>query len=233
MQARSIVLTCLILESALASRVAHAQEAAPVNPVDPLLAEAIQWYTGVAGTVDDERAADLLLQAVEDEDPISVMWLARVHSTGRMGFEQDTARARTLAAGVIDEVRAFAGQGLVEAQFLMGTAYAESLGVEQNALEAMTWYLRAATSKHVLAQHNLGNVYFQGAGVEQSDSLAVIWWRQAAEQGDAIPALRLGTMYEEGRGVAADLDEARRWYEEAASRGNADAAEALARMGAR
>lgn len=201
--------------------------------LDPRLAESIEWYTGVAGTVDNERAAALLREAVADQDPLSVMWLARVLSRGRMGFDEDPERARALAASVVDRVRAIADLGLAEAQFLMGTAHAEALGVEKNSLEAVVWYLRAAVSKHVLAQHNLGNVYFDGEGVEQSDSLAVIWWRQAAEQGDAIPALRLGMMYEEGRGVTADLDEARHWYEESAARGNADAAAALERFGAR
>jgi TPR repeat protein len=222
----------IVLASVAVAVLAHPGDAA-AQELDPRLAESIEWYTGVAGTVDNERAADLLRQAVADEDPISVMWLARVHSRGRMGFEEDPERARALAAGVIDQVRAVADSGLAEAQFLMGTAHAEALGVEKNPLEAVVWYLRAAVSKHVLAQHNLGNVYFEGEGVEQSDSLAVIWWLEAARQGDAIPALRLGMMYEEGRGVPANRDEARRWYRESAVRGNADAAAALERLQAR
>lgn len=201
--------------------------------VDPRLAESIEWYTGVAGTVDNERAAELLRQAVADEDPVSIMWLARVHSTGRMGFEHDRDRALALSSGVIDQVRALADQDLAEAQFLIGTAFAEALGVEQDPVEAVAWYRRAALQGHVLAQHNLGNVYFSGTGVEQSDSLAVVWWRLAAQRGDAIPALRIGMMYEDGRGVEADLGEARRWYQESAARGNADATAALERLDAR
>jgi TPR repeat protein len=159
------------------------------------------------------------------------MWLARVYSRGRMGFEEDPEHARALADVVVERVRGLADDGVAEAQFLMGTAYAEALGRELDASEAVVWYERAAAQGHVLAQHNLGNVHFSGDGVPQNDSLAVVWWLQAAEQGDAIPALRLGMMYEEGRGVAADLDAARRWYGEAAVRGNAAALEALARMG--
>jgi TPR repeat protein len=227
MTVRSIVL------AGLAALGLGQPQRAAAQDIDPRLAESIEWYTGVAGTVDDERAADLLRQAVADEDPVSVMWLARVHSTGRMGFEEDPDHARALANGVIEQVRALADQDLTEAEFLMGTAYAEGLGVELDPVEAVAWYRKAASDGHVLAQHNLGNVHFAGTGVEQSDSLAVAWWLQAAQQGDAIPALRLGMMYEEGRGVAADLDEARRWYQESAARGNAAAAAALDRLATR
>ena len=56
---------------------------APAEP-HPALLEAVDWYTGVAGTVDEARAR---------EGPLALMWLARAHSTGRMGY------ARAAAAG--------------------------------------------------------------------------------------------------------------------------------------
>ncbi len=204
---------------------------AAAQALDPKLDESIQLYTGVAGRVDNERAAELLLEAIEDEDPISVMWLARVYSTGRMGFDEDPEQARAIASSVIQRIGELAGAGEPEAVFLMGTAYAEGLGVDTDPEEAVVWYRRAGDLGNVLAQHNMGNVYAAGTGVPQSDSLAVEWWLKAAEQGDAIPQLRLGTMYEEGRGVDADLDEAIRWYRASAARGNTAAQEALDRLG--
>ena len=79
------------------------------NPAlpDSTLLLAVDWYTGVAGSVDDEEARTLLEESAADGDPISTMWIARVHSRGRMGFPQDTARAQEVAAGVIDP----AGEG--------------------------------------------------------------------------------------------------------------------------
>ena len=201
--------------------------------VDPDLAESIGWYTGVGGEVSNERAKMLLERAAEDGDPLSVMWIARVHSRGRMGFAEDSARAREMAAGVIAQVERLAGRGIAEANFLMGTAYAEGLGKPVDAVEAVRWYRRAAEMGHVLAQHNMGNVYAEGLGVEPNDSLAVVWWSRAAEQGDAIPQFRLGTMYEEGRGVERDLAAARRWYEESARRGEPRARAALERLDGR
>ena len=107
--------------------IAAACVAAPQEP-DPTLLEAVDWYTGVAGEVDDARARELLEEAVAGEGPLAVMWLARVHSTGRMGFPRDEERARELAESVIRDVQRAAESGVLEAVFLMGTAYDEGLG---------------------------------------------------------------------------------------------------------
>ncbi len=100
---------------------------APGEP-HPALVEAIDHYTGVAGTVDDGRARELLEQAAATRDPLAVMWMARVHSTGRMGYPRDEERAREIAGGVIRKVQRAAESGVIEAVFLMGTAYDEGLG---------------------------------------------------------------------------------------------------------
>lgn len=198
----------------------------------PGLLEAIDHYTGVSGRVDDARARRLLEELVVDgNDVLARMWLARVHSRGRMTFERDEARARALAGEVIDHVRTLAGRGDVEATFLMGTAYDEGLGVDVDYDEALRWYRRAAHQGHVLAVHNVGNVYRDGRGVEVDHARAAMWWLRAARAGDVIPALRLGEAYEAGRGVPRSIEDARFWYERASAAGNAQAAEALERLG--
>jgi TPR repeat protein len=198
---------------------------------DARLLEAIDHYTGVAGTVDDARAHALLLEVAADPvDALAHMWMARVYSTGRMGFERDVERARTISREVIDEIRGLAEAGDVEAIFLMGTAYDEALGVDTDFPEARLWYGRAAALGHILAAHNVGNMYRDGRGVEVDHEAAVEWWLRAAGAGDVIPALRLGEAYEAGRGVMQSLDSARLWYGKAAAAGNAAAAEALTRL---
>ena len=198
---------------------------------DPRLLEAIEWYLGTTGRVDDDRARELLSAAAEDpDDTLAVMWLARVHSTGRMGFEADPPRARAIATGVIDGVQALAVDGDVEAQFLMGTAYDEGLGKEVDHAEALRWYRRAAFRGHVLAAHNVGNVYRDGRGVEADMSTAVMWWLRAARAGDVIPQLRLGEAFEAGNGVPRSIDTATEWYRRAAAAGNQAARQALARL---
>lgn len=203
--------------------------ATPQDP-DPTLIEAIDWYTGVAGAVDDDRARDLLEEAVAGGDPLAVMWLARVHSTGRMGFPRDEERARDLAASVIRDVQRAAESGVLEAVFLMGTAYDEGLGKPVDPVMAASWHRRAAERGHVLGAHVLGNAFANGRGVAEDPALAVEWWTVAADAGDAIPQLRLGEAYEAGRGVARDMERARQWYARAAGAGNQQAREALERL---
>ncbi len=202
---------------------------APAEP-HPALVEAIDHYTGVAGTVDDERAHALLEEAAATGDPLAAMWTARVHSTGRMGFPRDEERAREIAAGVIRDVQRAAESGVLEAVFLMGTAYDEGLGKAVDPVLAASWHRRAAERGHVLGAHVLGNQYSEGRGVAEDPARAVEWWIRAAERGDAITQLRLGEAYEAGRGAPRDLDAAREWYGRAAAAGNAQAQEALDRL---
>ena len=204
--------------------------AIPEEP-DPVLLEAVDWYTGVAGSVDNDRARELLEEAVAVGGPLATMWLARVHSTGRMGFPHDLEKAREIADGLIREVQRAAESGVLEAVFLMGTAYDEGLGKPVDHELAAVWHRRAAERGHVLGAHNIGNQYSEGRGVAEDAALAVEWWTRAAEQGDAITQLRLGESYEAGRGVPRDLDAAREWYGRAATAGNQDARAALERLG--
>jgi TPR repeat protein len=201
------------------------------DPMDPLLVEVIGFYTGSGGEMNDARAHELLLEATADNDTLSRMWLARVYSRGRMLFERDDARARQIAAEVIEEVRRLADGNHHEAAFLMGTAYAEGLGVEENQELAMAWYYRAADLGNMLAQHNIGNAYHEGNNAPRDLGTAAYWFHRAAEQGDALPMLWLGQFYERGEGVGQDREQALYWYRESAKRGRADAQEALDRLG--
>jgi len=225
------VLASLVLVGALvASATTAGQES---TSTEPRVAEVVGYYTGTIGHVDDPRAHELLLEIVADGDVLGQMWLARCYSRGRMLFDRDDARASELADEVIDQVRALAEQDSAEAAFLMGTAYAEALGVEADLGLAIAWYHRAADLGNVLAQHNLGNAYRGGDGVTEDAGMAVYWYRKAALQGDALPAFWLGQLYERGEGVAPSREQALRWYRASAERGNARASEALARLQSR
>jgi len=205
----SWIASLLVLGALVAPTAQAAGQAA-----DPRLAEVIGYYTGAIGQVDDPRAHELLIEVAGAGDVLARMWLARCYSRGRMLFDRDEARARELAAEVIDQV-------------------AEALGVDADHGLAIAWYHRAADLGNVLAQHNLGNAYREGDGVTRDAGMAVYWYRQAALQGDALPAFWLGEMYERGEGVSQSREEALRWYRESAARGNTRAVEALAQLQAR
>jgi TPR repeat protein len=199
-------------------------------PVDLRLVEAIGWYTGTRGVVDDARARLLIETTAFEGNVLARMWLARLYSRGRAGYPRDEARARAIAEVLADAVRRQAMAGVTEAVFLMGTAYDEGLGVTEDPAIAFAWFSKAAAAGHTLAEHNLGNAYAAGRGVAADPTQAVSWWLKAAVSGDAVPQLRLGEAYQAGRGAAKNLEEARRWYGEAARRGNAAAAAALKRL---
>ncbi len=212
--------------------VVAASAAATAQPrQDPRVLEAIAWYTGTAGRVDDAKARALIDAAATDGDVLARMWIARAWSRGRLGYPRDEARARAIADQMIGAVQRQAALGVVEAQFLMGTAFDEGLGVAEDPAVAFGWFQKAAASGHTLAEHNIGNAYAAGRGVAADPAAAVTWWTRAALKGDAVPQLRLGEAYERGTGVAADRVQARRWYADAAGRGNPAAKAALERLG--
>src|SRR5215470_4956152 len=88
--------------------------------------------------------------------------------------------------------RPLADKGDAEAQYRLGTLYAEGKGVEQNDASAMTWFLRAAEKGNALAQYNVGASYATGLGVAKSEADAVKWFRRAADQGMPYAQLNLG-----------------------------------------
>jgi TPR repeat protein len=207
-----------------------AAAAAAQPPVDLRLTEAIGWYTGTRGMVDDAKARTLIEASAFEGNVLARMWLARLYSRGRAGYPRDEARAQAIAKELVDAVFKQAVAGSAEARFLMGTAYDEGLGVPESAAAAFDWFVPAALAGHALAAHNVGNLLAAGRGVPADQAAACQWWLKAATQGDAVTQLRLGEAYEAGRGVAKSLDEARRWYGESALRGNADAAAAVKRL---
>ena len=101
-----------------------------------------------------------------------------------------------------------AEQGYVYAQFRLGEMYSqgtilldhdcaewiqtydkalkEGWCVDQDVVEAVKWYRKAAKQEHADAQYNLGKRYEKGDGVDQDVVEAVKWYRKAAKQGHGL-----------------------------------------------
>ena len=109
--------------------------------------------------------------------------------------------------------RPLAEKGDAEAQYSLGTLYAEGKGVEQNDATAFLWFQRAANQGVAAAQYNVGASYATGAGIAKSDVDAARWFRRAADQGMAFAQLNLGLLYAAGNGVPQDDVEAYKWLE--------------------
>ncbi len=156
---------------------------------------------------------------------------------------------------VIQELRKAADRGDATAQFLLGHAYLQGLGVRKDIREAERWYNVASDETHAgpapvpanfseafesyqkaaeqgnsMAELYLGLANDLGDNLRRNPAAAAGWYRKAAAQGSASAACDLGAMYMNGVGLQKNSAEAARWFERAASRGNASAESSLGRM---
>jgi len=104
-----------------------------------------------------------------------------------------------------------AEKGEAEAQFYLGTLYAEGQGVSHDDATAFKWFERAANQGNAMAQYNVGASYAAGTGVAKSYPDAAKWFRRAADQGVVFAQVNLGLLYAAGNGVPHDNVEALKW----------------------
>ena len=81
-------------------------------------------------------------------------------------------------------LRKAAEQGLVEAQYNLGSMYNSGLGVTQDPVEAFQWFRKAAQQGVESAQKNVGAMYGRGQGVPQNNTEAYVWSSIAAMSGN-------------------------------------------------
>lgn len=147
-----------------------------------------------------------------------------------------------------------AGQGNGEAQFLLGSMWADGDGLPQDAFEAAFWLRKAAAQdvpgakallekiarkaaerprldadpQDAAGRLALGRAYEEGDGVPWDAAQAAVWYRKAAAQGDAEARYRLGRLHAAGQGVPQDKDQAVGLYLQAAKQDHYPAQRALA-----
>ncbi|MFI7859013.1 tetratricopeptide repeat protein [Pseudomonas promysalinigenes] len=118
-------------------------------------------------------------------------------------------------------ILAAAGQGMVEAQLLLGQILLDGLGIEQDARVARRWFAIAAQGGNAMAHNMLGRCHEQGWGGEVNDALAAIHYAQAADAGLDWGLYNLGNMLATGRGLPVNQAQALICYEKAALLGHA------------
>lgn len=142
-----------------------------------------------------------------------------------------TLQAGNAPSGANRQLLADAEKGDAEAQFKLGRAYAEGLGVPIDHAKAVAQYRRAAEQGHALAQYGLAWSYFRGEGVDESDIEGFRWIRKAADQGSREAQFSLAEIYASGNhGVDEDQRLAFHWSHRAASQGYIDGALRIARV---
>lgn len=84
-----------------------------------------------------------------------------------------------------------ANKGNTFAQCQIGNLYFRGIGVQQNFLEAIEWYKRAAMGADATSQFRLGLMYARGLGIEQDQQEALLWMKKASRQGHPAATLFL------------------------------------------
>lgn len=113
-----------------------------------------------------------------------------------------------------------AAKGDATAQYWLGDAYENGLGVRADGALAVKWLTAAAKAANVPAERQLGEIYLSGNLVVQDFTDARHWLTRAAMANDPQAQLHLGDMNVKGLGRAPDPVTAYAWYEQAALNGD-------------
>jgi hypothetical protein len=79
--------------------------------------------------------------------------------------------------------RLAAERGYREAQYRLGLAHLQGMGVPTAAAAACQWFRKAADQGNASAELALGTMYCLGCGVAQSEAQARAWFAKAVHQG--------------------------------------------------
>jgi TPR repeat protein len=114
-----------------------------------------------------------------------------------------------------------AGQGVVDAQALLGQILLDGRGIERDAALALKWFAIAASRGHAMAHNMLGRCHEHGWGCEASAERAAGHYLHAARAGLDWGLYNLANLWGTGRGLALDHARAFACYLQAASMGHA------------
>jgi TPR repeat protein len=114
-----------------------------------------------------------------------------------------------------------AGQGVVDAQALLGQILLDGRGIERDAVLALKWFAIAASRGHAMAHNMLGRCHEHGWGCEASAERAAGHYLHAARSGLDWGLYNLANLLGTGRGVALDHSRAFACYLQAATMGHA------------
>jgi len=188
------------------------------NLAHPLAAMTVaQLYEG--GVLPDRGAADAVpFYEIAASAGVAEAQLAlgTLLTDGAPGLEPDPTRGAYW-------YRKAAAQGIPQAEFELGWAFENGLGVPRDPITAARWYSRAIAAGDINAINNLGYLYANGIGVPRDEERALQLYRQAADLGVSAAMANLGWMLENGIGTTQNVPEAIRWYDRAAQLGEAQA----------
>src|SRR5215469_6548828 len=136
-------------------------------------------------------------------------------------------QVRSLTQEMLPELIARATDDDVEAQCVLGVAYADGVRAPHDDREGIKWLRKAAAKDIAWIQDRLATMYHRGEGTARDDSEAVRWYRIAAEGHEPRAEYNLAYMYFQGYGVHRDHALAVKLYRRAAEHGHIGAQDSL------
>jgi TPR repeat protein len=150
----------------------------------------------------------------------SLFWLTKAaegggaeyqSNLGALLFYGDFGRRAPDPAQAIPWLEKAAAKGDSVAEFLLGQAFNEGLGVSEGSAEAAGWFQKAAEHGHEGAKLALAGLLATGRGLPQDDRRAFEIYLGLAQKGSASAALAVAPFYMDGRGVKQDRVEGYAW----------------------
>jgi len=184
------------------------------------LNDAITYYNGTGGDVDYAMAKELFLELAEFGDPLGKMWVALCHYKGCCNFQKDTEKAQEIANEVIEQIRQLSNEGNHNTTFLLGCAYENGLGLNQDYEKAAELYRMAIEAGNSDAMNHLGVMYQNGLGVAKDHKRAWELYRKASRAENRLAAEKLNFMYKNKLGIPKDYATKAEWYRGAAEAGS-------------
>jgi TPR repeat protein len=133
--------------------------------------------------------------------------------------------AKNNAKQTLQDLKGAAEKGVVEAQFILATMYANGWGVSKDNKEAFRWFYQVAKEKGT-ASGTIEVDKFERKNIPQELKFLI----NDAESGIATSQLKLGMAYAHGQILLQNNEQAVKWYRLAAEQGNSDAQYALGMM---
>ncbi len=143
--------------------------------------------------------------------------------------ERLTAMLKESPARAAQAILLAAGEGVLEAQALLGQILLDGHGIVQDQPLALRWFAIAAGQGHLMARNMLGRCHEHGWGCPVDATNAVKHYRIAADGGLDWAMYNLANLLATGRGVVVDHLQAMALYQRAAEFGHAKSMNLLGR----
>ena len=120
----------------------------------------------------------------------------------------------------MQELKAYSGEGEVEASYLIGEMYRLGNGVPKAPHEAAYWHRNAAEKGHIIAPYHLGFFYAKGEGVPKDGNKTIEWWCVSGRRGYEPAKELMVSIFNDDQKAITVCPETGEWQKEATDRDN-------------